>query len=162
MELAQAQKTADSAVERFRPYCSKIEIAGSVRRARRFVNDIDIVLIPTDRYAFDRVLMEMAVEATGSPRVEMSGPKIARVLYQGIQLDIYYATPETFPTLLLIRTGSKRHNIYLAARAKEKGWRLHANGDGLWDADSHRLAGDTEESIFEALGLPYKEPEKRE
>ncbi len=162
MELAQAQKTADSALGRFRPYCSQIEIAGSVRRARRFVNDIDIVLIPTDRNAVGRVLMEMAVESTGSPKPEMAGPKIARVMHQGIRLDIYYATPETFATLLLIRTGSKRHNAHLAGRAKEKGWRLAASGDGLFDADDQRLAGDTEASIFEALGLPYKEPGKRE
>ncbi|KKM14593.1 hypothetical protein LCGC14_1704550 [marine sediment metagenome] len=162
MELAQAQKTADSAVERFRPSCTKIEVAGSVRRRRPFVNDIDIVLIPTDRYALDRVLMEMAVEFTGSPKLKIAGPKIARVLYRGIYLDIYYATAETFPTLLLIRTGSRRHNVSLAFRAKDKGWRLHASGDGLFDADDQRIAGDTEESIFETLGLPYKAPEKRE
>lgn len=162
MELQRAQEIADSVVERFRPLCLKIEVAGSIRRRRPFVNDVDLVLIPEDRYAFDRVLMEMAVEATGSPKLKVAGPKIARVPYQGTTVDIYYATPEIWATLLLIRTGSKKHNLSLAARAKSKGWRLHASGDGLFNEKDERVAGDTEHSIFEALGLPYKEPELRE
>lgn len=162
MELKRAREIADSVVERFRPQCSKIEVAGSIRRGRPFVNDIDLVLIPEDRYAFDRLLMDMAVESTGSPKVKMAGPKIARIDYQGASVDIYFATPETWATLLLIRTGSKKHNVSLAALAKSKGWRLHASGDGLFNASGERIAGDTEESIFEVLGRPYKEPEERE
>ncbi len=106
--------------------------------------------------------MDMAVESTGSPKVKLSGPKIARVPYQGTELDIYFATPETWGTLLLIRTGSMRHNTFLASRAKARGWRLRASGDGLFNEKDERIAGDTEQSIFEALELPYKEPEDRE
>ncbi len=162
LELAQAQKIADSVVARFRPQCSVIEIAGSIRRRRPLVHDIDIVLIPNSPYALDRVLMEMAIEEGGTPRDIKGGSSVSRLRHQRFMLDIYKATPTTFPTLLLIRTGSKRHNIYLAARAKQKGWHLHANGDGLFNADGERVAGDTEESIFEALGLHYVEPELRE
>jgi len=78
-----------------------------------------------------------------------------------IPLDIYFATPETFATLLLIRTGSVESNIRLAARAKKRGWRLAARGGGLFNERGERIAGDTEESIYEALGVPYQEPWER-
>jgi len=126
------------------------------------VNDIDLVLIPEDRYAVDRILLDLATEATGRPALKMSGLKIARVNLRGISLDVYYATPETWATLLLIRTGSKRNNIRLATRAWKMGWRLRASGDGLVDGNDQRIAGDTEESIYQALELPFQEPKERE
>jgi len=78
-----------------------------------------------------------------------------------IPLDIYFATPETFATLLLIRTGSVESNIRLAARAKKRGWRLAASGGGLFNERGERIAGDSEESIYQALGLPWQRPEER-
>lgn len=69
--------------------------------------------------------------------LELNGSKIKRLWYgdrkTGIGIDIYVATPETWATLLLIRTGSKENNIRLCSLAKRKGWHLKANGDGLFD-----------------------------
>lgn len=155
MQLEQAQRIADSITERLRPYCQKIEVAGSVRRKKPVVKDIDFVLIPADRYAVDRQLMEL-----GS--VKMAGIKIARVEMDSITIDVYYATPETWATLFLIRTGSTQSNIRLATLAKKRGWRLAASGDGLFDENNERIAGDTEESIFRALDLEYREPWERD
>ncbi|MBA7716801.1 hypothetical protein ES703_125879 [subsurface metagenome] len=95
-------------------------------------------------------------------KVSMSGMKLARVTMDGgTQLDVYYATPETFATLLLIRTGSKDNNIRLCTLAKKKAWRLFADGSGLFNERGERIAGDSEESIYEALGLRYQLPEER-
>ncbi|MBA7477652.1 hypothetical protein ES707_13066 [subsurface metagenome] len=91
----------------------------------------------------------------------MSGMKITRVEMDSISLDIYFATPETFATHLLIRTGSTENNIRLCSVAKKKGWHLFANGDGLFNQDGQRVAGDSEESIYKALGLPWQRPEER-
>lgn len=49
----------------------------------------------------------------------------------------------------------------LGSLAKRKGWQLKANGDGLFDRTGNRVAGDSEESIYQALGIPYQEPSKR-
>ncbi|KKK83502.1 hypothetical protein LCGC14_2792700, partial [marine sediment metagenome] len=94
MDLQHAQEIADRVVQRLRSQCSTIEVAGSIRRGRPFVNDIDLVLIPEDRYAVDRILIDLAIEATGRPSLKMAGKKIARLDLQGISLDVYYATLE--------------------------------------------------------------------
>lgn len=154
MELAKAKVIADKVKALLEPACREVEIAGSIRRQRPMVNDIDLVLVPRDRYAVDGVLMRLG-------KVRMSGLKLTRVQMDSISLDVYYATPETFPTLLLIRTGSVENNIYLCTLAKKRGWHLAASGDGLFDERGQRVAGDSEESIYVALGLPWQEPWER-
>ena len=154
MELEKAKVIADKVVAKLEPYCDKIQVAGSVRRQKPFVNDIDIVLIPRDRAALDQTLMVMG-------HYKMAGNKITRVEMDSIPLDIYFATPETFATLLLIRTGSTENNIRLCSVAKRKGWHLAASGEGLFDENRQRIAWKTEESIYEALSLPYQRPEER-
>lgn len=154
MQLEKAKAIADEVVERLSPYCQRIEIAGSIRRRKAWVNDIDLVLIPSDRWELDSILVTMG-------KYKMSGMKITRVEMDNINLDVYFATPETFATLLLIRTGSKENNIRLATLAKRKGWHLAASGNGLFNETGERIAGDTEESIYQALGLPWQRPEER-
>ena len=154
MELERAKSIANEVIKRLSPYCQRIEIAGSVRRNKPTVNDLDFVLIASDPW-------NLTHEITGLGPSTLKGDKLKRVSYNGVQLDFYYASPETWATLLLIRTGSKENNIRLATLAKKKGWHLAASGDGLFDEKGQRLAGDSEQSIYEALGLPYQEPEER-
>lgn len=170
MELEKAQAIANQVKDKLASYCEKIEIAGSIRRRRPWVNDIDIVLIPKNQG-------QLAYQLQMLGRPKLGGMRIIRVeLASGLMLDVYIATPETFATLLLIRTGSKAHNIMLCKRALNMDMRLHADGSGLFrlgglvatddaadgDREETRIAGDTEASIFEALGMKYKDPEKRE
>ena len=79
---------------------------------------------------------------------------------RGVQVDIWTASPATWGTVLLCRTGSKEHNIWLAERAKRTGghWQPH---EGLTLA-GERQPADTEEAVYAALGLPFIEPRKRE
>ena len=118
------------------------------------MNDIDIVCCP--RSGDLRHIIPGITDA-----VLTNGPKASRFIYKGAQVDLYYASEETWATLLLIRTGSREHNIRLAAAAKAKGWKLKANGDGLFNEEGRRIAGDSERSIFEALGLHYVVPVER-
>lgn len=154
MKLEGAQKIANEVVKRLSPYCQRIEIAGSVRRQKPWVNDVDLVLIPKDLWNLHGELMKLG-------QLKMSGKKIMRLSVGNIQVDIYVADEDTWSTLLLIRTGSTQNNIRLCRRAKSMGWRLAASGDGLFDDTGKRVAGDTEGSIFKALGLPYQHPEER-
>jgi len=154
MDLEKAKVIAATVVKALEPYCDRIEVAGSIRRQKSVVNDIDLVLIPRDRWNLDTVLMR-------SGKYKMSGKKISRVEMDSITLDVYFATGETWATLLLIRTGSIENNIRLCSLAKKRGWHLAASGDGLFDETWQRIAGDSEESIYQALGLPYQMPEER-
>jgi len=156
--LEKAKTIAERVKDTLTPYCERIEIVGSIRRGKPTVHDIDIVLIVKP----DAVLvMDSLLPTLG--RIELSGGKIKRLRYgkENINIDIYIATPETWATLLLIRTGSKANNIWLCSLALRKGYHLKANGDGLFDENGVRVAGDTEESIYRALGIPYQEPEDR-
>ncbi len=156
MELEEAKTIAEEVVGLLQPACSCTEVVGSVRRKRPFVNDIDILLIPRDPWTLKQRIWQFAAD-----KVILNGPKLARFIYKGAQVDLYYADGKTWGTLLLIRTGSKESNIRLTSAAKRRGWKLRASGEGLFDNAGQRIAGDSEESIFRALGLPYLEPEER-
>ncbi len=169
MILSEAEKRAVTIKNELIPLCSKVEIAGSIRRKKPLVNDIDIVCIPDNENRF-------MTHVKNFGKLKVAGEKIIRVeMFQefGIDLDIYIATPATWGTLNLIRTGSKEHNVKLCTLARRKNLHLHADGTGLFKmnsvqglfslepGDETRIAGDTEESIFEALGIEYVKPEDR-
>ena len=152
--LERAQKVADAVVKSLSPYCQRIEIAGSIRRRKPWVNDVDLVLILKDPWNFHAELMKLG-------QLKMSGKKIMRAIVGSVQVDIYVADEATWATLFLIRTGSKENNIRLCSRAKDMGWHLAASGDGLFNEKGERIAGDTEISTYNALDLPYQRPEER-
>jgi len=160
MKLEKAKDIARGVVEKLSPVCERIEVTGSIRRGRPFVHDIDMVCIPNNQGQFIYALQQLG-------KIKMGGQKLIRCEMPEIVLDVYVATPETWATLLLIRTGSAKHNIKLCTIAKNKGMKLHADGSGLFrftdcQGGESRIAGDTEESIFKALGLDYVAPPKRE
>lgn len=161
MRLEEARLIAERVKQTLSPYCERVEIAGSIRRGKPIVHDIDIILIEKPEAA---LTINYALSHIGT--IAKDGPKVKQLWYTEnqslISVDLYLATPATWSTLLLIRTGSKENNIRLAMIAKRRGWQLKANGDGLFDEDGNRVAGDTEQSIYQALGIPYQEPEERD
>ena len=195
-----ASSIASEIMRGLAPHCERIALAGSLRRLRPTVHDIDLIAIPrlTSKSSlfgrsklaetdFMSALLDFAEDDDGNARANCAGDKIIRFKARGdlfrlsvdcyiaqeIQVDCYIATPETFATLLLIRTGSAEHNIWLAQRAKACGGKLHADGSGLelpgqYDPVAQRvvnmrvLRAQTEEEIFKALGLPLPLPADRE
>lgn len=160
MELEKAKTIAETVKVKLSLFCDKIEIAGSIRRERSFVHDIDMVCIPSNQGQFIYALQELGT-------IKMGGQKLIRCQMPEIMLDVYIATRENWATLLLIRTGSAKHNIKLCSLARNNGMKLHADGSGLFQFTDcqgmeSRIAGDTEESIFKAMGLNYVEPHDRE
>jgi DNA polymerase (family 10) len=152
MKLEDARKIAKDFVTEIKEFCEKIEIAGSIRRQKLEVNDIDIVLIPKLREHLIQKIRNIS-------KVEVQGKKLIRTEYSGIQVDIYLATKETWGILLLIRTGSKEHNIKLCQHAIKKGMKLSSE-KGLMKGDKI-IANETEEGIFKSLGMNYIKPEDR-
>lgn len=131
-------------------------IAGSFRRRRETVGDLDIVVCSTepsrvsDRLtAYDNVA---EILARGSTRITL-------LLRSGLQVDVRIVDDESYGAALMYFTGSKAHNIALRSIAATRGWKL--NEYGLFSG-SHRLAGATEQEVYARLGLPYIPPELRE
>jgi DNA polymerase (family X) len=162
--LAEAEEKASKAVELLMadPRVKRVLTVGSIRRRCLEVHDIDLVI---EIQPIDQVLSLWALDLQSLLGAEwtkiLGGPKLVYGQWCGIKTDIYYADADTWWTLVLIRTGSEDHNKKLASRAKKRDWKLHADGGGLTDKDGQRIAGDSEESFFEALGLKWVPPEKR-
>jgi DNA polymerase (family 10) len=129
-------------------------MAGSLRRGRSTIGDLD--LLSTD----ERVI-ETAVACPGVSQVLEEGSRRASVkLKDGVQVDVRLFRPEELGAALIYFTGSKDHNIALRNRAIEKEWKL--NEYGLFTAKGERLAGSTEQDVYQRLGLEYVPPELRE
>lgn len=141
------------------PGVARVVTAGSLRRCRNTVGDIDILATVADPR-----------DSTAACRHFTAYPDIAQVLQQGdtrasvaltsgLQVDLRVVPAASFGAALLYFTGSKAHNIRLRTRAIERGLKL--NEYGLFDG-RRAVAGTTEESIYAALGLAFIPPELRE
>jgi DNA polymerase (family 10) len=134
-----------------KPLCKKIEIAGSIRRAEKSPVDIDIVLIPKDKIKLENFMAEKGKFLQG-------GEHKSSWRIEGVKVELYYTTPESWGATLLAYSSRFGSAIGLRMVAKRKGFKL--NSYGLFKADK-KIAGKTEESIYHALGREYKKPEDR-
>ena len=132
------------------------EVAGSFRRRKETVGDLDILILAEDRQAATDALVEYEAVADVVSRGE---ERVTVRLESGLQIDFRYFEPAAFGAALMYFTGSKAHNVRLRRRAQEHDWKL--NEYGLFK-DDHRLAGKTEESVYSRLDLPWIAPELRE
>jgi len=133
----------------------RIEVAGSIRRHKEVVKDIDILASTTA----PETLMERFVQAEGVESVTAQGTtKSSVVLASGIAADLRVVSDEQFPYALHHFTGSKEHNVAMRQRARERG--LKMNEYGLFRGEENVPCAD-EAAIFTALDLPYIPPELR-
>ncbi|MBI2650754.1 DNA polymerase/3'-5' exonuclease PolX [Candidatus Woesearchaeota archaeon] len=136
----------------------KVSIAGSTRRMKETIGDIDI--LATSK-APEKVI-EFFTKMPNVADVLAKGPTKSSVrLKEGIQVDIRVLDDNIFGAALLYFTGNKEHNILLRRIAIEKGLKLSEYG--LFDNKTNRIvAGRTEEDVYKKLGMGYIEPEMRE
>ena len=131
-----------------------VGMAGSLRRGKSTVGDLD--LLSTDPRVIDAIS-----KCPGVAQVLESGPRRGSVkLENGVQVDVRLFAEEEYGAALVYFTGSKDHDIALRTIAIKKGWKL--NEYGLFSKGGARLAGATEEGVYERLGLGYIPPELRE
>ncbi len=158
MPLAVAIRTAEeftSALSRL-PYVNKINPAGSLRRHKETVRDIDILIVSSK----PAKVMEDFAHLPPVKNIQAKGNTKASVLTnQDIQVDCRVVTDKSFGAALLYFTGSKNFNIKLRTLAIKMG--LKINEYGLFSASKY-LAGRTEEEIFKLLKMSYIPPELRE
>lgn len=138
------------------PGVRKAVAAGSLRRGRETVGDLDLLVTAEN----PRAVMERLTAGAEVQRVLEKGvTRASVVLKSGLQVDVRAVAPVSFGAAWLYFTGSKAHNIALRKLAQDQGLKL--NEYGLYRG-KQRLAGDTEEAVYTALSLPFIEPELRE
>jgi DNA polymerase (family 10) len=134
----------------------KVVIAGSYRRCRETVGDIDI-LVSAARAppVMDHFVAYDEVEKV----VAKGGTRSTVILKCGLQVDLRVVGEESFGAALQYFTGSKAHSIEIRRRARER--KLKISEYGVYSG-KRRIAGETEESVYLAVGLPWIAPELRE
>ncbi len=143
------------------PGIKKASLAGSLRRKKETIGDIDIVAT-ADKKDWKKILSKLVL-LPQVDRVLASGETKAGILLKktNTQVDMRLVHDHEYGAALMYFTGSKEHNIALRTWAKSEGWKL--NEYGVFDAETDkRLAGATEEEIYRLFGLQYIPPELRE
>ena len=137
---------------------NKIEIAGSIRRKKPTIGDIDILITSKN----PGKVMDFFTKLENVSQILAKGPTKSSVrLKEGIQADLRVVDEKIYGAALLYFTGSKQHGIKLRKIAIKKGTKLSEYG--IFDKKTNKLlAGKTEKECYKKLGLKYIEPELRE
>lgn len=173
MEIGKATTIAESIKQSLKGTCERIEIAGSIRRRKSDVGDIELLCIPLfddigdklDQRLFVLVEMGMLHYRLNKKGATTYGPKNKFMVHSasGIGVDIFSTTAECWPVALVVRTGGKVTNQRISMAALRRGMRFHAYGRGFTEeAGPKEWICKTERDVFQAVGLPYLEPWERE
>ena len=145
----------------------RAELAGSLRRRKEIIGDIDIVVSARKKDAPNIIASFVSHESV--ERVTGKGDtKSSVVLKTGIQCDLRIVEDAEFPFTLNYFTGSKEHNLRIRSLARERGWSLNEYGFSEIDTEKKQTKAKkivtckTEKDIYSAVGLEYVEPELRE
>jgi DNA polymerase (family 10) len=167
--LGDARPVADRLLEYLRgtDAVERADTGGSLRRWRPTVGDVDVLAASEDG---ERVV-EAFTDWEDTDEVIEAGSTKASVRSNGMRVDLRVAVPEEFGAALQYFTGSRDHNVRLRNRAIERDLKMNEYGvfdvSGVGDPDAGqrvggRVAGETEEGMYEVLDLPWIEPEMRE
>lgn len=158
MKLDEAIKIGEIILKNLEQYIVRGSIAGSIRRKKPEVKDIDLVILPKKEFmSLDNI--KLTLKKYGEISVE--GNKVIRIKSKdNIEIDCYVSTEKNYEVILLIRTGSKEHNRKLAIEAMKQGKKLNF-AEGLLDIKTKSIIANSERGIFEVLKMKYVEPENR-
>lgn len=163
MNYFQAERIAKSCVHDLAPYCERIEIAGSIRRHKPDVHDIEVVCIPKritpkrTANAFCAAVLKMGRILEGKPTEK--NVKV-RLIPDWITLDLFMVTSDNWGYQFAIRTGSADYSHTVLA----SGWvKAGYKGiDGMLTKDGVPIPVREEWDLFELIGIPFEDPIRRE
>lgn len=177
---AEALAVAEQLQAILSPACRRIAIAGSLRRRKPDVGDVELLFVPilTERPdgLFDRrivdvcseVVEKMLADGVLAKRPNVNGHftwgernKLAIHVPSGIPVDLFGTSEANWFVSLVIRTGSKDTNLRLTNGAIRRGATLNAYGSGVTWSDGTQTPATSEEHVFEMCGVLYLPPERR-
>lgn len=176
-----ARRVADELVAALAPRCEQICIAGSLRRGKAEVGDIEVLYVPrlglvrspgelfpkpgslANELLEQWLTQEVLLKRPNKNGVTAWGPlnKLAKHSASGINVDLFATTREHWFVSLVVRTGSAELNTHLAASARKHGIELHAYGVIERTATGEQIIPASEREVFELCGVPYREPALR-
>ncbi|RDI71238.1 DNA polymerase/3'-5' exonuclease PolX [Halopelagius longus] len=167
--IGDARPLADDVLELLRgdDAVSQAEVAGSIRRWRDTIGDVDVLVASEDAAS----VVETFTGWAGASTVIESGPEKASVRADGVRIDLRVVVPEEYGAALQYFTGSKNHNLKVRNVAIRRDLKMNEYGvfdvSDVEDPDAdqrvgERIAGETEESMYAALDMPLIPPELRE
>jgi DNA polymerase (family 10) len=165
LSLATADGVAAKVLELLKPHCERIDIAGSIRRRRPTIGDLEIVCIPKPYDASPLFCSGIATVVNQWEKVKGELPcrYTQRVLpWQGMKLDLFMPHPDGYGLQLAIRTGSAEwSHRRLAAAWVRAGF---TSKDGLLrrSSDGAICPTPTEDALFRMIGIPWVHPTARE
>ncbi len=178
----QAQSVADILTAKLEAGCIKVAVAGSLRRGKEAVGDVEIVYVPNfvpvqsgDLFGgtepmnaadliingwLQRGVLNKRLNSKGS---EMWGEKnkLAVHVATGIPVDLFATTEDCWENYMVCRTGGAETNKEICMAANRKGWTWNPYGRGFTDDEGQIIPVTSEREVFELVGLPYLPPEKR-
>ena len=170
MELEKAKAIAEKIKAVLESSCERIELAGSIRRQKPEVRDIELLAIPKYDGTIDMldakiktmIYFDMLGYRLNKPGRKVYGPKNKLLVHipSGFGVDVFSTTEECWPVALVVRTGGKETNQQIATRALQRGMKFRAYGDGFDIPGGHNRCL-SEKEVFEFVGLPYLEPWER-
>ena len=154
MKIDEAKKIADKYVEILKPYCLRIEIAGSIRREKPEVGDIELIAIVKDIKEFSKEVNKLE-KVKGNP----TGKYTQRILPEGIKLDLFMANIRNWGLIFAIRTGSARYSHEILAC----GWvkRGYKSINGILTKNGREIEVREEKDLFNLIGVAYVQPNQR-
>ena len=154
MEHSKALEIAKKVEAELKPFCERIQIAGSLRRQKLNVKDIEIVAIPNDRFQIGLI-----VNKWKKIRGDVDGKYCQRQLPEGINLDLFFATEKNWGYIFAIRTGSTEYSHkVLAVGWVKAGFK---SIDGMLTKNNQQIEVKEEIDLFKLIGVSYISPEKR-
>lgn len=179
---ADALVVAKILCDALKPVTEKLIVAGSLRRRKPLVGDVEILYIPKlvrvqdglfaedtrETNETDRVLRQLLQDGVIYKRQNTLGSevwgdknKLARHRPSDIPVDLFAATPSNWFNYLVCRTGGAENNVEICNAAIRKGWKWNPYGEGFTDEHGGIVRVTCEEDVFRLAGLPFKEPKDR-
>ena len=161
MLYVEAKSIADELIDLMKPFCEKIEIAGSVRRKKRNVKDIEICLIPKDKNKLFNTLGLFLLKNNKQFKYNKNGDRYKQFTYKNVNIDLFICHKDNWGLLFLIRTGSAEFSTKILARWKKVSNRGYSKDGYLYDG-KHEIHYTPEEiDVFNLCRMDWVEPELR-
>lgn len=177
-----AAQAASEVVSLLIPYAERIIVAGSIRRQKPVVGDIEIVYIPkkgdfhlpgeffptlqadlVEARVLELISLGVLAYRIKSDGSHMFGSRVKLLMFvkSNIPLDLFSANTDTWATTLMSRTGGKHNNIMIASKALSMGMEWLPSGTGFRKRDGTLLSINSEEDAYKILGIDYVPPHLR-